>query len=236
MLDLRPFAKLGRFDNDWLNARYHFNFSQYREPGRDGWGALLVWNDDTIKAKSGFPPHGHRDMEIVTYIRKGAISHRDHLGNEGKTNAGDVQVMWAGKGIQHAEMNMEDEACTLFQIWIWPSESGVEPGWRTREFPHGERTGQLVALASGRARHKDALPIHQDAAIMAATLSPGQTVTHELDAGRYAYLVNATGKIEVNGVVANARDGLAIKDEPRLAIKALEDSSFLLADVPPSPR
>jgi quercetin 2,3-dioxygenase len=235
MLEHRPFERLGRFDNDWLAARYHFNFSGYRERDRDGWGSLLVWNDDRIRAMTGFPRHPHRDMEIITYIRKGAITHLDHLGNQGRTEAGDVQVMSAGKGIFHEEHNREAGDTELFQIWIWPNERGVQPRWDQRQFPKAERAGQLVPLASGQPQHSSALKIFQDATIFGATLKAGQRVTHELGANRYAYLVPAIGKLNVNGTIAKARDGIALKDATRIDIEALEDSELLLADVPPMP-
>ncbi len=231
MIEVRPFENLGRFQNDWLNARYHFSFSAFHDPSRMGWGALRVWNDDAIRAGTGFPPHGHRDMEIITYVRQGAITHRDHLGNEGRTEAGDVQVMSAGRGIQHAEWNQETEDTQLFQIWIETGEPGVAPRWEQRKFPKEERHGELVALASGRAEDKDALKIHQDAAILGATLKAGETVTHRLAPGRKAYLVASTGAITVNGVAAKARDGVAVRDVESLEIVATEDSELLLADV-----
>ena len=135
MIEVRPFAELGRFDNDWLNARYHFSFGHYHDPARDGLGPLLVWNDDIIAPGGGFDLHGHRDMEIVTYVREGAISHRDHLGNEGRTEAGDVQVMTAGKGILHAEHNLEAGPTRLFQIWIRPQTNSLKPRWEQRRSP-----------------------------------------------------------------------------------------------------
>jgi redox-sensitive bicupin YhaK (pirin superfamily) len=150
MIEIRPFAQLGHFENDWLNARHHFSFGHYHDPARDGLGTLLVWNDDTIAPGRGFDLHGHRDMEIITFVRQGAITHRDHLGNEGRTEAGDVQVMSAGKGILHAEYNQEDEPTRIFQIWIRPQESGVKPRWEQRRFPSADRGGRLIALASGR--------------------------------------------------------------------------------------
>ena len=151
MIEVRPFEKLGRFENGWLRARYHFSFAGYHDPARRGVGPLLVWNDDNIRAGTGFERHGHRDMEIITYVRRGAITHEDHLGNRGRTEAGDVQVMSAGTGILHAEFNEEDEDTELFQIWIAPSQEGVTPRWEQRRFPQTERGGSLVALASGRA-------------------------------------------------------------------------------------
>ncbi len=236
IIEIRTFAELGRFDNDWLSARYHFNFAGYYDPARTGFGPLLVWNDDTIQPGRGFDQHGHRDMEIITYVREGAISHEDHLGNRGRTEAGDVQVMSAGKGILHAEYNLEAEPTRIFQIWIEPAETGHEPRWAQRRFPRDDRGGALVALASGRpgdpVGQGEALPIHQDAAILGATLELGGSVTHRLDGGRKAYLVPASGSVQVNGVTAKARDGVTITDEREITITALDDSEILLADLP----
>jgi len=146
MIDPRPFSSLGTFENDWLNAHYHFSFSDYRDPAHVQHGALRVWNDDTIKAKSGFPPHSHANMEIITYVRTGAITHQDSMGNKGRTEAGDVQVMSAGSGVTHAEYNLEDEDTTLFQIWILPKQAGGAPFWKAARFP---KTPGLKPLASG---------------------------------------------------------------------------------------
>ena len=231
MIDVMPFDRLGRFDNDWLAARYHFSFAGYFHPARLGLGPLRVWNDDTIQPGTGFDFHGHRDMEIITYVRRGAISHQDHLGNRGRTEAGDVQVMSAGTGIMHAEYNLEDDITQIFQIWIEPDRTGVAPRWETRRFPKQDRAGELVALASGRGPDEDALAIHQDAALLGATLPAGRTVTHRLEAGRLAYLVPATGAIEVNGVTAGARDGVTLSGVEEIAIAAHEDAEILLADL-----
>ena len=162
MIDIRPFATLGHADHGWLDARHHFSFANYHDPDRMGWGSIRVWNDDTIAAQSGFPPHPHRDMEIVTFVRSGAISHRDSLGNEGRTVAGDVQVMSAGTGITHAEYNLEDEQTTLFQIWIIPDRTGDKPGWGQRAFPKATREGGFEVLASGTPDVDDALPIRSE--------------------------------------------------------------------------
>ena len=236
MIEIRPFAELGRFDNDWLSARYHFSFANYNDPAHRGFGPLLVWNDDTIQPGRGFDRHGHRDMEIITYVREGAISHEDHLGNRGRTEAGDVQVMSAGTGIRHAEFNLETEPTRIFQIWIEPSRTGVTPRWETRQFPKGDRGGALIALASGRNGTSEepdgALPIHQDAAILGATLAAGQSVTHRLDGGRRAYLVVARGAVEINGTATAERDGVTIDGEPEITIAAVKDSEILLADLP----
>jgi len=230
MIEVRPFGALGGFRNDWLNARHHFSFGHYHDPARMGFGRLRVWNDDEIAAGKGFDPHPHRDMEIVTYIRAGAITHRDNLGNEGRTEAGDVQVMHAGTGIVHAEYNLEQVPTRLFQIWILPDAQGVAPGWGTRQFP---RAGGLAVLASGRAQDadSDALKLHADAAVLAGTLRAGATARVSLAPGRGIYLVPATGAVTVNGVAVATRAGAAITGEAALAIVATADSELVLVDV-----
>src|SRR5579864_8270977 len=156
MIDIRPFNSLGHANHGWLDAHHHFSFANYHDPKRVGWGRIRVWNDDTIAAQSGFPPHPHRDMEIVTYVRAGAITHQDSMGNKGRTAAGDVQVMSAGTGIRHAEYNLEPETTKIFQIWIQPTRQGGAPAWGAKPFPKGDRSGRFVALASGIANDNDA--------------------------------------------------------------------------------
>ncbi len=230
MIELRPFDNLGAADHGWLDARHHFSFAGYHDPDRMGWGRLRVWNDDTIAPKSGFPTHSHSDMEIITYVREGAITHRDNLGNEGRTGAGDVQVMSAGTGIRHSEFNLEDETTRLFQIWILPDRRGEQPGWGTRPFPRGDRSGRLVALASGMLGDSDALPIRADARVLGAALKAGESVTYRTSAGRHAYLVPASGRVSVGDVEAGARDGVAITGLDAFAITAIEDSEIVLVD------
>lgn len=232
MIELRPFATLGGADHGWLKAKHHFSFARYIDPERMGHGALRVWNDDEIAPNTGFPPHPHAEMEIITYVREGAITHEDSLGNKGRTEAGDVQVMSAGSGIRHAEYNREDEQTTLFQIWIEPGVRGGEPSWGSKPFPRDNRAGQFVALASGFSGDNDALPIRADARVLGATLKAGETAEYRLGTARHAYLVPASGKIEVNGVVVNPRDGVAIEDETALTVKALEDAEIVLVDAP----
>lgn len=231
MIEIRPRADLGRAQHGWLDSRHHFSFAEYHDPLRMHWGHLRVWNDDSIAPHSGFPTHPHRDMEIITYVRKGAITHEDSLGNRGRTVAGDVQVMSAGTGIAHSEYNREDEATEIFQIWIFPDRSGLPPSWSTRPFPVGERAGSFVTLASGMAQDDDALQIRADARLVAATLSAGQVAEYEIGAGRKVYLVPASGRIEIGEQTASAGDGVAVRDETRLAIKALDDSEVVLVDV-----
>ncbi len=230
MLELRPFNTLGGANHGWLDAHHHFSFAEYYDPQRMHWGNLRVWNDDLIAAGSGFPPHPHRDMEIITYVREGAITHEDNLGNKGRTEAGDVQVMSAGTGIAHSEFNLESTATKIFQIWILPNQAGDAPAWGAKPFPKGQREG-FVTLASGKDGDQESLRIRADARLVAANLKAGETAEYVLDKGRRAYLVPATGVIEVNGLRANARDGVAIADESVLRVQALEDSEIVLVDV-----
>jgi len=230
MIDIRPFATLGHADHGWLDARHHFSFANYHDPERMGWGSIRVWNDDTIAAQSGFPPHPHRDMEIVTFVRSGAISHRDSLGNEGRTAAGDVQVMSAGTGITHAEFNREDEATTLFQIWIIPDRQGEQPGWGQRTFPKATREGGFEVLASGDAEADDALPIRTDAKVAAATLAKGQSAVWNTSGERHQYLVAPKGRVTVNGHEAQPRDGIAVTGESEIVVEALDDAEIVLVD------
>lgn len=231
MIEHRPFNSLGKANHGWLDANHHFSFAGYHDPSRMNWGALRVWNDDKIAPKSGFPTHPHQDMEIITYVRTGAITHRDSMGNEGRTEAGDVQVMSAGRGVAHSEFNLEDEETTLFQIWIIPSERGGDPDWGARQFPKGDRAGQFVPLASGAANDDDALKIRTDARVLGATVKAGESVTYTpRTADRHLYLVPATGSIRVGDIEAKARDGLAITKEDTITITALEDSELVLVD------
>jgi quercetin 2,3-dioxygenase len=230
MIELRPFDSLGGANHGWLDAKHHFSFADYYDPARMNWGNLRVWNDDTIAPGTGFPPHPHRDMEIITYVREGAITHQDSLGNTGRTEAGDVQVMSAGTGVRHSEYNREDVTTRIFQIWIVPTRTGDAPQWGAKPFPKGERSGQFVTLASGYAEDGDALPIRTDARIVAATLKAGETATYRIGKDRKAYLVPATGSIRIDDVQANARDGVAISDTDVVTVTALDDAELVMVD------
>ena len=231
MIELRPYNTLGGAQHGWLETRHHFSFANYYDPKRMRWGHLRVWNDDIIAAHTGFPAHPHRDMEIITYVRSGAITHQDSLGNRGRTEAGDVQVMSAGSGIIHSEMNEENQATQLFQIWIMPDEKGLPPSWGTKPFPKEQRSGSFITLASGLPGDTDALPIRANARLVAATLKAGQSTEYHIAPGRKVYLVPASGQIEINGVVAAAGDGVAISDETLLKVSAQQDSEIVLVDV-----
>lgn len=230
MIDIRLRAALAHRDHGWLETRYHFSFSDYHDPARMGWGALRVWNDDRIAPKSGFPPHSHSDMEIVTFVHSGAITHKDSLGNSGRTGAGDVQVMSAGTGITHAEYNLEDEETTLFQLWIVPDRAGEQPNWGAREFPRANRAGEWVVLASGEPEKDGALPIRADAKVLAAKLSAGQTLEYPAAEARHQYLVSVDGRYRVNGKEAAARDGVAITGEGSIVVEAIDDAELVLVD------
>jgi hypothetical protein len=228
LIERRPFESLPGDERAWLRARRHFLI----DGAGDGWGALLMWNDDEIAPAGGFAPHSHANMEIITYVWRGAISHRDSLGNSGRTVAGDLQAMSAGTGIRHSEYNLESEPTQIFQIWIKPTVDGGSPAWGTKPFPKQDRAGCLVVLASGYDDDPDALPIRVKARVLGATLNHAQVVEYEAAEDRYLYLVPAAGSVLVNGLQIDARDGAAIKDVSRLIITAAKDSEFVLVDAP----
>ena len=230
MIELRPFADLGGANHGWLDAKHHFSFGGYHDPARMNWGNLRVWNDDTIAPHTGFPPHPHRDMEIITYVREGAITHEDSLGNKGRTEAGDVQVMSAGTGVRHSEYNLEDVTTKIFQIWIVPTRDGEAPSWGAKPFPRGERSGHFVTLASGYENDNDALPIRTDARIVAATLKAGESAEYKIGKDRKGYMVPATGAIRLDDVRIEARDGVAISEVDVIRVTAIEDSEIVLVD------
>lgn len=233
MIERRPFNSLGGANHGWLDAKHHFSFASYHDAARMGWGALRVWNDDTIASNTGFPPHPHSDMEIITYVRDGAITHQDNLGNRGRTVAGDVQVMSAGTGIQHAEYNLEPVTTRIFQIWIIPDARGGAPTWGSKPFPKGDRSGRFVTLASGIEGDEDALPIRANARVLGLNLAAGQQAQYDFGGNRFGYLVPAKGTIEVNGVRLEARDGAAIREEGVITVKALDDAEVVLVDTAP---
>lgn len=232
MITIYPYETLGHANHGWLDARHHFSFARYWNPKRTEFGALRVINDDRIAAGKGFGAHPHDNMEIITYVKKGAISHKDSMGNEGRTKAGDVQVMSAGTGVFHSEYNTEPEDTTLYQIWIEPNEQGVAPRWKTKEFPKTPVSDQLPVLASGMAQHagKDALFIHQDAAIYGSVLKKGTALTQPVK--HQAYILASSGNIVINGKMMKQGDGAEVIDEPILSINADSDAEILVIDVP----
>src|SRR5438045_3250085 len=230
VIELRPFAKLGSADHGWLKAKHHFSFGSHYDPDNMGHGALRVWNDDEIAPNTGFPAHPHANMEIITYVREGAITHQDSLGNKGRTEAGDVQAMSAGSGIRHSEYNLESSKTKIFQIWIEPTTEGGQPTWGAKPFPKSDRSGNFVTIASGFEGDRDALPLRAAARVLATTLKAGESAEYAPGKARNLYLVPAAGAVDINGVRVNARDGVAIRDEARLKITALEDSELVLVD------
>lgn len=231
MLQLRSKGTLDHGDRGWLKARHHFIVSADGNPANGPMGALMVWNDDEIAPGSGFGRHSHADMEIVTYVREGAVTHEDSTGNVGRTLAGDVQVMSAGTGISHSEHNRDANPLRLFQIWLRPRQRGGAPHWDTRKFPKADRAGRLIELASGDPKTPETLMIRADARVLGATLLARTTLTHATPAGfRHTYLAPAQGEILVNGQRVAVGDGIAAIDEPQLTITAVKDAEFILVD------
>jgi len=232
MLYLRSFGDISGLDAGWLQAKHHFAIGPYGNPAHKAVGNLIVLNDDEIAPHTGFGLHHHENVEIVSYLREGTVTHRDDQGNIGKTHAGDVQVMSAGTGIRHAEYNLEQQPTRIFQIWIIPTSEGGSPVWGSHPFPKADRSGRLVTLASGFDSDNDALPIRAAARVLGATLKVGETVEYGLGQGRHGYLVPAAGAVEVNGMRIDARDGAAIKDVAVVRITAIEDSELVMVDAP----
>lgn len=232
MINVYPYEGLGRANHGWLDARHHFSFAEYRDPNRMGFGALRVINDDIIGAGTGFDTHPHRDMEIITYVREGAITHRDSNGNEGRTEAGDVQVMSAGTGIFHSEKNAGTIDTNLFQIWIEPNKLSVEPAWDSYEFPRDPVASELMLLVSGDGTAP--LSISQDAFIYAGTLLAGTEIDHPIH--NQAYLLVSKGELQINGQNLKKGDGAEITSESVVRLQALSDAEVLVIDVPATPR
>ncbi len=232
MITVYPYESLGRADHGWLKTRYHFSFADYLNRHRMNFGRLRVINDDKVKAGCGFDMHRHENMEIITFVRSGAITHQDTKGNEGRTEAGNVQVMSAGTGIYHSEFNLENEDTTLFQIWIMPKSKGIEPRWETAQFSNRKANGSLPLLVSGRKEDQDdgALYIHQDASISGGLIDKGKQVTHPIK--HQAYMIISEGQIEILGHALKKGDGIEIIDEDSVSFTALSDTEVILIDVP----
>jgi redox-sensitive bicupin YhaK (pirin superfamily) len=230
MLAHRRWKSLDENNLDWLHAKYHFQVNAAGNPAHRPLGSLIVWNDDEIAVGGGFPLHGHRDIEIISYVRQGMLGHRDTLGFESTVQAGDIQVMSAGTGIRHAEFNNGDVPLKIYQIWLLPREAGGEPRWDTRSFPKADRSGRFAVLASGFADDREALPIRADARLLGATLTAGESVRQPIDPYRRAYLVVASGRIEVDGESVGPLDGVAITKKTDIEVVALEDSELVMVE------
>jgi redox-sensitive bicupin YhaK (pirin superfamily) len=231
MLAHRRWKSLDEADLGWLRSKYHFQVNASGNPAHHALGPLVVWNDDELAVGGGFPMHGHRDVEIITYVRQGIVGHRDTLGSEGTVQAGDIQVMSAGSGIRHTEFNKGDTPLRLYQIWLLPRSAGGEPRWDTKSIPKKERSGRFVVLASGFEDDEGALPIRADARLLGATVQAGEIVRHDFGPSRSAYLVVAAGRIELNGESMGPLDGVAITDLSAAEILALEDSELVMVGI-----
>jgi quercetin 2,3-dioxygenase len=231
MIERRPYVSLSGEERAWLKARHHISFARRAGESPDQWGALRAWNDDEIAPHSGFPSHAHANMEIITYVREGVITHRDDLGNTGEIHAGDVQVMSAGTGIRHTEYNLQGSLARLFQIWIAPDRAGGAPAWGRKPFPKSERADQFVVLASGFQEDAEALPIRARARMLGASLRAGGKLQYTTRPERLSYVAASRGRLEVNGVCLEERDGAAIKDVTSIVFTAIVDAEVVLVDV-----
>jgi redox-sensitive bicupin YhaK (pirin superfamily) len=231
MITVRQSKERGHFDHGWLNTYHTFSFDQYHDPRFMGFRSLRVINEDFVSPGHGFPTHGHRDMEIITYILSGALQHEDSLGNGSTIRPGDVQRMTAGTGVRHSEKNASaDEAVHLLQIWILPNAEGLEPGYEQTLFSEEDRQGKLRIIASHDGRD-ESVTVHQDVRVFATLLRAGEEVERNMDSNRYAWLQVARGSLKVNDVVANQGDGVVVVAESSLIIVADEDAEFLLFDL-----
>jgi redox-sensitive bicupin YhaK (pirin superfamily) len=231
MITARPAGQRGVTKTDWLDSRHTFSFGAYYDPDHMGFGALRVINDDRVAPGAGFPPHDHRDMEILTYVLEGALAHRDSLGNGSVVRPGEVQRMTAGSGITHSEFNHSGtEPVHFLQVWILPDRRGLPPSYEQRRLDAAWRDGGLRIVVSPDGR-QDSVRVHQDATVYVGRLAARERVAHPLAAGRQAWLHVARGTTDVSGTVLSAGDGAAVGGEPALVVTAREDAEFLLFDL-----
>ena len=231
MISIRKSKERGHFDHGWLNTYHTFSFDQYYDPRYMGFRSLRVINEDFVAPGRGFPTHGHRDMEIITYILEGALQHEDSMGNGSVIRPGDVQRMTAGTGVRHSEKNASDkERVHLLQIWILPNAESLAPGYEQKAFSEAERRGTLRLIASNDGRD-DSVKLNQDVSLFAAILDPGEEVERAMDPVRYGWVQVARGAITVNGEKAEQGDGVVVVAEPSLTIKADEPAEVLLFDL-----
>ena len=233
MITVFPFNKLGNHNYGWLDAHYHFSFAGYYNPDHSGFPPLLVWNDDLIQPGTGFPMHSHKDMEIITYIRQGAITHEDSLGNKGITRAGEIQIMSAGTGITHSEYNHENEETLLFQIWIQPNKNQIKPRWENVRIDTSDNMGIRI-LASGQKVNMDdgIIKIYQDATLYVITGETDHMQHYHLLDGRHMYMVVSKGGVSVNNNIVGNRDGIYIKNEKELEFIFQGEGEMILLDLP----
>jgi hypothetical protein len=231
MIDIRRAEERGHADHGWLDTRHTFSFADYWDPRYPGFRGLRVINEDRVQPGQGFPTHGHRDMEIVSYVLAGALEHKDSMGTGSVIRPGDVQRMSAGSGVQHSEYNhSRDELVHFLQIWLLPAGRGLEPGYEQKHFPDAEKRGRLRLIAS-RDGAESSVTIHTDARIYASVLEPGQEVGHRLGAGRHAWIQVTRGAVTLDGHLLRQGDGAAVSGEPALAITGKEPAEILLFDL-----
>ncbi|HVS10901.1 MAG TPA: pirin family protein [Planctomycetota bacterium] len=231
MIRVRRSEERGHFDFGWLDTHHTFSFGEYHDPAHMGFRHLRVINEDRVQPGAGFPTHGHRDMEILTWILAGALEHRDSLGNGSVIRPGDMQRMSAGRGVTHSEFNPStSEPVHLLQIWILPERTGLEPSYEERTFAEGELAGRLRLLASRDAR-EGSVRIQQDAELLAGRFAPGQRIVHELAPGRHAWLQIARGGLRLAGEPLAAGDGAALSGEAAVEAEATEDCEVLVFDL-----
>jgi redox-sensitive bicupin YhaK (pirin superfamily) len=228
MVTLRPAGERGTANLGWLDSRHTFSFGHYYDPAHMGFGPLRVINEDRVRPGGGFGTHGHRDMEIISYVLEGALEHKDSIGTGSVIRPDDVQVMSAGTGIRHSEFNHSDQAPVHFlQIWLLPDRDGLPPRYDQKTFPQSEKRGRLRLVASPDGRD-GSIVVHQDAQIYDALLGSGEMVTRDLEIGRKGWVQVVRGAIEVNGKVAGAGDGVAVENETVLTITSRADHSEVL--------
>lgn len=231
MIKVRPAGERGHANYGWLDTRYSFSFSEYYDPRHMGFRALRVINEDRVAPGQGFGTHGHRDMEILTFVVSGGLQHRDSMGNGEVIRANEWQRMSAGTGVMHSEFNAsETEPVHLLQIWILPEREGIRPGYEQKVFAPEEKTGKLKLIAA-REASDGALKIHQNVALYDGVLRAGESVVHELEPGRHAWVQVVKGTVELNGTRLAAGDGAAVSEETALDIKAGEEAEVLLFDL-----
>jgi quercetin 2,3-dioxygenase len=231
MITLRKATERGHANRGWLDSYHSFSFADYHDPQQMGFGSLRVINEDVVQPGKGFGTHGHRDMEIITYILAGALGHKDSMGNGSVIRPGDVQRMSAGKGVLHSEFNpSQSELVHLLQIWIEPNVIGIEPGYEEKHFDAASKRGRLRLIASSDGRDGSVL-IHQDAAVYAALIDGGERVTHQLAPQRKAYVHVARGRVSVNGAGLGAGDALKAGGESALVLERGDNAEILLFDL-----
>lgn len=231
MITLRKSQDRGHANHGWLESYHTFSFADYYDPGHMGFGVLRVINEDRVQPGKGFGTHGHRDMEIVSYVLEGALEHKDSMGNGSVIRPGDVQRMSAGKGVLHSEFNASDKELVHFlQIWIMPKSTGIRPSYEQKHFPEGEKQGRLRLVASADGRD-GSVTIHQDAFLYGTLLGNGDSVSHVLAGGRKGYVHVARGAVSVNGEPLHAGDGAMLSDEREIVLSAADTAEVLLFDL-----